>query len=426
MSENIRTALVTLTVLLLLCCGCAKASVSETASLPESSAAESEDVQSESEASTAEEPSEAAGSEAPAESSGSESTEQESSEASASAPVSSEPSSQSEPASVPSEPASTAEPVSETSSQEAQSAEASASESEAAAEEASAVPASEAEMTLTPLTGAAPVSSVLSPSASGTVTYGNQKADIDASNTDDGYVMIRYLGSNSKVKIQITGPSGVTYTYNVTTPGSYEVFPLSDGSGTYKIGIYENTSGKKYAVAYSLSSLSVSLRDSFAPFLRANQYVNYTKSSKCVSLAAQLCAGTTDTLEKISAVYTYVINNISYDYNLAANVKSGYLPDLDSVLRTGKGICFDYAALMTAMLRSQGIPTKLVVGYSGQTYHAWINTYSDEEGWMDAVIYFDGTRWKLMDPTYASTGKSDAAIMEYIGNGANYTAKYLY
>ena len=282
------------------------------------------------------------------------------------------------------------------------------------------------EMELVPLSGAAPVSSLLAPEASGVLTYGNEKAGIDASNSQDGYVMIKYLGQNPKVKIQITGPSAVTYTYNVTEPGHYEVFPLSDGSGSYKICVYENTSGKKYATAYSLNSLDVQLQDAFAPFLRANQYVHFDADSKCVAKAAELCADAPDTLGKINAVYTHVIENISYDYDLAKNVTSGYLPDLDKVMEKGKGICFDYAALMTAMLRSQGIPTKLVVGYSGKAYHAWINTYSEESGWMDAVIYFDGSQWKLMDPTFASTGNSSAEIMQYIGNGANYSAKYLY
>ena len=41
------------------------------------------------------------------------------------------------------------------------------------------------------------------------------------------------------------------------------------------------------------------------------------------------------------------------------------LPSVDETLKTKKGICFDYAALMTAMLRSQGIPTKLEIGYQG-------------------------------------------------------------
>ena len=45
---------------------------------------------------------------------------------------------------------------------------------------------------------------------------------------------------------------------------------------------------------------------------------------------------------------------------------------------------------------------------------------------MEGLIYFDGKVWKLMDPTFASSGNQSNKIMEYIGNGANYKAKYLY
>ena len=31
-----------------------------------------------------------------------------------------------------------------------------------------------------------------------------------------------------------------------------------------------------------------------------------------------------------------------------------------------------------------------------------------------------------MDPTFASTGGQSAAIMKYIGDGKNYSVKYLY
>lgn len=52
--------------------------------------------------------------------------------------------------------------------------------------------------------------------------------------------------------------------------------------------------------------------------------------------------------------------------------------------------------------------------------------WTEEAGWIDAVIYFDGAAWQRMDPTFASSGKSSESIMKYIGNGSNYTAKYLY
>ena len=70
-------------------------------------------------------------------------------------------------------------------------------------------------------------------------------------------------------------------------------------------------------------------------------------------------------------------------------------------------------------------PCKLVVGYAGDIYHAWISVWTEDNGWVDGAIFFDGHAWKRMDPTFASSGHRSAEIMEYIENG-NYTVKYLY
>ena len=96
------------------------------------------------------------------------------------------------------------------------------------------------------------------------------------------------------------------------------------------------------------------------------------------------------------------------------------------MLESGKGICFDYAAVMAAMLRSQNIPCKLVVGFAGKVYHAWINVYIEGVGWVDQLIYFDGKTWSLMDPTFVSSGKNDPAVLKYVGDGTNYSQKYAY
>ena len=85
----------------------------------------------------------------------------------------------------------------------------------------------------------------------------------------------------------------------------------------------------------------------------------------------------------------------------------------------------DYAALMSAMLRSQRIPTKLEVGYSGDVYHAWISCYVDEIGWVDNIIEFDGKNWSIMDPTLAANN-SASDVKKYVGNGKNYVTKYTY
>jgi len=277
-----------------------------------------------------------------------------------------------------------------------------------------------------PLAGAPALSTVLDPVASGTAVKQNQSAVIDYSNAKDGYVMVKWLaGGTPKLKVLVKGPSGTTYQYNLRTDGKFDTFPLSDGSGNYTVGVYQNTSGTQYATVLT-AGVAAQLTDEFAPFIRPNQYVTYSAGSATVAKAAEICAGATDNLDKVAKVYKYVINNTTYDKQKAQTVKSGYLPNVDDTLTTHKGICFDYAALMSAMLRSQGVPVKLVVGYTDGVYHAWINVFSEKEGWIDGKIYFDGTQWKLMDPTFASSGKQSDAIMQYIGNGDNYTAKYLY
>ena len=262
------------------------------------------------------------------------------------------------------------------------------------------------------------------PTASGTVTYGNDMVSVDASNVENGYVMVKYMGNVNKIKVQIS-KGDLTYTYDLNARDAYEVFPMSEGSGTYTIKVFENVTGKQYSQAFS-QDVPVTLADQFEPFLYPNQYVNFSKESAAVQKAVQLAATAEDELGIVDAVYNYVIDNLTYDKEKAASVQSGYLPDVDKVLAEKKGICFDYAALMVSMLRSQDIPAKLVVGYTGDAYHAWVNVYINGVGWIDNYIYFDGTNWSLADPTFASTGGQSESIKKYIGDGANYQQKYCY
>lgn len=271
----------------------------------------------------------------------------------------------------------------------------------------------------------AAVDTMLMPEASGVKVRKNTRAEIDYSNTGDGYVMVRFTGNSSKkLKVQVIGPK-TTYTYDIKPGSSFSTFPLSDGNGSYRVVVYENTSGTMYATVLSVST-KVEVKDEFAPYLRPNQYVNYENAPNTVAKAKELVSGQEDFLDKVGAVYEFVVNGLTYDAQKANNIQSGYLPELDKVLEAKTGICFDYASLMAGMLRSQGIPCKLVVGYAGSVYHAWISIYSEETGWIENAIFFDGSAWQRMDPTFASSGKSSAAILEYIGDGKNYTAKYLY
>jgi len=271
---------------------------------------------------------------------------------------------------------------------------------------------------------------VLIPEAPGLLFKASDKAVIDYSNTADGYIMVKWQAETDKqLRVLITGPCDTLYTYAILPDDSFNVFPLSDGNGLYEISIVEQTEGDRYALVLGYEA-DVILEDEFAPFLRPNQFVNFTADSAVVIKAAELVAGMDTTPEKIGAIYDFVVNNIKYDVDFAnavvAGQHKGYVPDVDAVLLRRFGICFDYAALMTAMLRSQGIPAKLVIGYAGEVRHAWVSVFSDEIGSVDKAAFFDAQSWVLMDPTFAATTSSAAALQDFINDNSNYIVLFVH
>ena len=264
---------------------------------------------------------------------------------------------------------------------------------------------------------------VLENSADGTATFGGNGATVDYSNASDGYIMAEYEGDNEKIKLQITHDGGSTYTYNITPNAGFLSFPLSAGSGGYSIAVFLNIGGDQYSQA-AADSIQANISDEFAPFLRPNRYSNFTNNTGAVVKGSEVAAGAKSDLKVIENAFVFVTKNVKYDYDKAATVQSGYVPDVDDTLNTGKGICFDYAALMVCMLRTQRIPCQLVVGYAGDVYHAWISVYVDGVGWVANMIQFNADTWTMMDPTFAAGG--DTADPNLVGSGDSYNPVYYY
>ena len=263
----------------------------------------------------------------------------------------------------------------------------------------------------------------LIPAADGIAEARNDVAVIDYSHADQGYICAAYSGSVSKIKIIVTGPDEVDYTYDLHGNG-YEVFPLSSGSGSYKVAIYENISGTKYSTCL-YTNINVALDNEFGPFLYPNQYVCFQADSRTVAKGAELAKGANTDLDVVISVYNYIISSITYDYDKASDPPTGYTTDIDEILDSGTGICLDYAAVMAAMLRSQQIPTRLEVGYAKDAYHAWISVYTEETGWLNGIIEFTGNKWTLVDPTFGANS-TERALKKFIGDGSNYTLKKVY
>ena len=191
---------------------------------------------------------------------------------------------------------------------------------------------------------------VLTPEAPGKKTLGNSPLILDISNQDQGYLTAESDSDDSRMNIQLTAPSGVVYSYFLE-PDEQTVLPFSEGSGEYLITCYQQIDGNQYAALYT-ETLTIKLQNEFLPFLYPNQYVDFSSKSEACKLAASLVKEDMTDIDILKTFYTYVTSHISYDYDKADFVEAGYLPDVDDTLSTGTGICFDYAALTTAMLRS--------------------------------------------------------------------------
>ena len=263
---------------------------------------------------------------------------------------------------------------------------------------------------------------VLVPEAPGKKTLGNSPLVLDISDTDQGYLTAVSDSTDQMMNVQLTAEDGVVYSYFIS-PGESAVIPFSSGSSTYQVSCYQQISDSQYAALYA-DTLEIKLANEFLPFLYPNQYVNFTPDSEASKLALSMISEDTSDIDALQIIYNYVVSHVTYDYDLADTVASGYLPDVDETLQTGKGICFDYAALTAAMLRSCDIPCKLQIGYAGDIKHAWINVYIRSRGWVDKAVEFSGDSWSRMDPTFDSNSEDKDTIQEYIGDNNNYTVQF--
>ncbi len=250
---------------------------------------------------------------------------------------------------------------------------------------------------------------------------GDNDALIDVSHAAQGYVAAAATNA-SRLKLQVSlGDS--SYNIDMATDGTPTVAPLTLGSGSYLVRVMQNTTGNSY-VELTRAEVDAQLESEFAPYLRPNAYCNYGPDSTCVIQARELVADAQNQGDALAAICNWICDNITYDDDKASQLKdsSGYVPDPDQTIADGKGICFDYASLGAAMLRSQGIPTQLVTGSVSpdNISHAWIMVYIDGT-WTSAAFDVEQNTWSRVDLTFAASGGGTN-----VGDGKTYTAKRVY
>lgn len=253
---------------------------------------------------------------------------------------------------------------------------------------------------------------VLSIFFSTTVVRGESTA-IDKSNLRNGIISINYSSdSGAKTKVVIT-KDGVKYTYNLNNNG---VYPLTLGDGDYDVSVWENIEGNSYQLIED-DTITLDLKDKNNVFLQSIQLINWNNDMEVIKKAASLTKNLKTDNEKAIAIYNYVVKNYKYDYSKISKVSADYITDIPTVYKKSKGICYDFAVIYSAMLRSVGIPAKMVTGYKSdiKTYHAWNEVYIKEIN-----------KWVTIDTTYDSTKLSNNKKVSMIKQNSDYKVMKIY
>ena len=243
---------------------------------------------------------------------------------------------------------------------------------------------------------------------------------IDTSNAAAGYICAQAT-SASPLKFQVLC-NGNSYNYDMPNDGTTEAFPLNMGDGTYTLRVMQKIEGNNYIQLLS-TQVDVQLNSEFEPFLNPSIYCDFNAESDCVKKARELAANTKDQAAAAEAIYNWIVDNITYDTEKATQMKNatGYLPDPDETFHTKTGICFDYASLAAAMLRSVGIPTKIVTGYVADQsiYHAWNMVYMQDK-WVNVRFTAPEGEWTRIDTTFAASGP------QVVGGKDDYVDRFTY
>lgn len=228
---------------------------------------------------------------------------------------------------------------------------------------------------------------------------------IDYSHMDEGYVMVKGAKSKKKQKLLVKFGKNAELRYDINSSGNYEVLPLQYGNGKYTFTLVENMSGKKYSQS-GKTTLTAKMKDESRAFLYPNQYVSYTRDTEAVKKAEELCRDLKNptATEIAKAVCGFVKKNFSYDYMKANKVKKddtkGMMPAIDDTWEKRMGVCQDLSAVTCAMLRSQGVPAKLMIGDLKKLYHAWVVLIIDgEEKRFDPTAEIENKKYKKNDYT---------------------------
>jgi len=210
-------------------------------------------------------------------------------------------------------------------------------------------------------------------------------------------------------------PVGTNVFFLADTPmrinGSYADVAISAN------GAVSNTDGRKSLDKYDgeadLRDPEVLVRNSDSREYPAGISMTYLQlpniDPRIPELAQKITANATNNYARALAIETYLRQNLGYTLELPG-VESDPLANF--LFQRKKGHCEYFASSMAVMLRTLGIPSRVVNGFRGGQYNdlnqTWIIRGRDAHSWVE--VYFPEYGWVTFDPTpSAPEGPGDDA-----------------
>ncbi len=149
------------------------------------------------------------------------------------------------------------------------------------------------------------------------------------------------------------------------------------------------------AVKYLDYDLAASKTKAAIPAELVRQYTGSAQYWQTGGAVAKAAASVTKpdapVIDNVRALYQFVIDKLTYNpAKIKFNVRQGAAAALANPTNV---VCLEYADLLVALLRSQGIPARMPIGYAysgglkaspavADSLHAWVEAYVPGIGWM--------------------------------------------
>lgn len=261
----------------------------------------------------------------------------------------------------------------------------------------------------------------------------NDYVEIDLSTASNGYVRVKLIKQIYELvygRIDGAEYSGRSKDFLLKL-NQWVNIPLFGKNDYYQLTVYPGRyfgviPGNSFNVAFIAG---IENPNGFS--LVSNPEVDFENAPKTVAKAAELTKNCKTDAEKITVIFEFVAKTIKPGKGI--EIEQTYAP-LDHILDAKIGVCNHYAILMAGMLRSQGIPCKVVWGdvyttvwkdeyatvwddahtttdWSG---HVWVSVSPDTKG-LDMTRLgagHDDDGWIRLDPTWGGTssGRAKAAV----------------